>query len=227
MTESHRGIEQIIEEQVRKWELMSKEKKKQRVEPVIAISRTTGSLGEIIAKEVAGELGFDLMGREILQKIAENAHLSEAVLATLDEKGRTLLQDWLRSGLTKRAVWSDRFLPHLANVVGTAAKHGRAVLLGRGASFLLSPTEGLRVLVVAPLELRIERVAKEEKLAEPEARQRVKQIDAERRAYIRKYFDAEFTDPVHYDLVINTEGTSIPVAVSLIKSDWESKRSSA
>ena len=227
MKELPRRVEQLIEEQVRKWEMMRKEKKQQRIEPVIAISRMMGSQGETIAKEVADHLGFGLLGREILQKIAESSDLSEEVLATLDEKGRTTLEEWLCSGLSRRAVWSDEFLSHLAKVVGTAAKHGRTVLLGRGASFLLPPAEALRVLVVAPLEMQIQRVAKEENLAEPEARHRVRQTDAERRAYIRKYFDSEFTDPVHYDLVINTEATSVPAAVSLIKAAWDSKRSCA
>lgn len=49
-----------------------------------------------------------------------------------------------------------------------------------------------------------------------EARRRVLRTDSDRRAFIRKYFHADITAPVNYDLVINTGTLSVDAAVESI-----------
>jgi cytidylate kinase len=219
-----RSIEHLIEDQAHKWQVLRTEKKHLPSEPVITISRLTGSRGGQIAQKLAEDLEYDLFGRELIQKVAESAHLSAAVVGTLDEKGKSTLDEWLLSGVSRHYLWSDEYLRHLATVVGTAAKHGRAVIFGRGGSFLVPPRESVRVLIVAPEAVRILRVAEEQNISPEEAKDRLKLEDAERRAYIKKYFHADFIDPNHYDLVVNTEFMSIEAAVDLIKAAWKARK---
>ena len=95
-------------------------------------------------------------------------------------------------------------------------KHGRAIIVGRGANFILPPDNRFRVRVVAPQQFRIENVAKNFNIPEREAKRRVIRTESDRRAFIRKYFNADIADPLNYDLIINTGTLSIDDAVNAI-----------
>jgi cytidylate kinase len=94
-------------------------------------------------------------------------------------------------------------------VIGTIGKHGRAVILGRGANFILPLKEIFRVRVVAPMEVKIPEVAKEMDMSEAEAKAFIITTESDRKAFVRKYFNADIESPEHYDLVINTGKVSI------------------
>lgn len=172
--------------------------------PVITVSRQHGARGGEVARRLAEELKLDLFDREIIQHIAEDAHLSERVVASLDEKDREALADWLSSFAGSSYLSPVGYLLHLTRVVGTIARHGGAVLVGRGAHLILGPGEALRVLVVAPLEFRAATVREREGLSERDARRRIAEVDAERKAFLMKHFHAESDDPCRFDLVVNT-----------------------
>jgi cytidylate kinase len=170
-----------------------------------------------VAKKVAEQLGLDLFHGEIIQKIAESADTSSRILETLDEKGLSVLDDWISTLVNRRHLWPDQYLKHLMRVIGTIGKHGRAVIVGRGANFILPREVRFRVRIVAPLDTRVQNVAREFGVSSEEARRRVLRTESDRRAFGRKYFHADITDPVNYDLVINTGTLSIDAAVEAIK----------
>ena len=218
------SVEKLIEEHVRKWEMLRRKKKQQVLEPVIAVSRLPGSGGRLIVRKIADEMNFDLFDSEIVQKIAESARVSSTIVETLDEKGRSAIEDWLSALVNDRYFWDEGFVKHLAKVLNVIGKHGKAVILGRGASFVLPPAQCVRVLVVAPFEVRIQNIIKEFDTSAEEARRRVMRTESDRKAFIRKYFHAEMTDPTHFDLVLNTEFISIDGALEIIKAAWNTKR---
>ena len=210
--------EKIIDEQVKKWEIMRAQKTgKEEGIPVITVSREPGSGGRIVAERIARQLGLDLFHGEIIQDIAERADTSARILETLDEKGLSVLDDWISTLVNRRHLWPDQYLKHLMKVIGTIGEHGRAVIVGRGASFILPGEVRFRVRIVAPFEIRVQNVAHEFDAPSEEARRRVLRTDSDRRAFVRKYFHADITDPVNYDLVINTGTLSIDAAVEAIK----------
>ena len=57
--------------------------------------------------------------------MARRAEISKQMLATLDERGLSILEDWISSLVYDRHLWPDQYLQHLMNVVGTIGKHGR------------------------------------------------------------------------------------------------------
>ncbi|MBA7644196.1 Cytidylate kinase [subsurface metagenome] len=215
MRKSH---DKIIDEQVKKWEIMRAQKTgKEEGLPVITVSREPGSGGLVVAERIAKQLGLDLFHGEIIQEIAESADTSARILETLDEKGLSVLDDWISTLVNRRHLWPDQYLKHLMKVIGTIGEHGRAVIVGRGASFILPREVRFRVRIVAPLEIRVKNVAHKFDVPSEEARRRVLRADSDRRAFVRKYFHADITDPVNYDLVINTGTLSIDAAVEAIK----------
>jgi cytidylate kinase len=216
-----RSIEALVDEQARRWQLLRRERSEARRRPVVTISRQHGAGGTEVARALAGQLGLDLFDREIIQRIAESTHLGERVVSSLDEKDRALLEDWL-SSLSSRSYLSPvEYLYHLARVVGALAHHGGAVILGRGAHLLLGQGEALRVLVVAPLEARVQAVMDREGLSERDARRRIQTVEADRSAFLAKHFHADFGDPTSFDLVVNTAMLGVVGACSTIRAALE------
>ena len=218
-----RSVIKIIEEQVKKWQIMKvKDKKEAIVFPVITISREPGSGGRIVATELGKKLGLDVFHQEIINEMAESAQVSSRILETLDEKGLSVLDEWITSLVDKKHLWPDQYLRHLMKVIGTIGKHGSAVIVGRGANFVL-PSEGrIRVRIVAPLDVRVENVSSNFGVSVGDAKRRIIRTESERRAFIRKYFNADITDPINYDLVLNTGTLSIEAAANAIKNALES-----
>ena len=210
-------MEKIIEEQMHRWQLMHTQKKAEKeVLPVVTISREPGSGGRIIAQKLAAKLNVEVFQQEVLHEMARRAEVSEQMLATMDERGLSILEDWISSLVYDRHMWPDEYLKHLMNVIGTIGKHGRAVVVGRGANFILPPEQRYRVRITAPRQFRIRKVAQEFTLSENEARRRVIKTESDRKAFIRKYFNADIADPDNYDLTINTKNLGVDHAANLI-----------
>jgi cytidylate kinase len=219
---SMRSKDKIIEDQITKWQSTQKRKYKKPIRPVITISRLPGAGGKILARQLAEELKIDHFDQEIIEEIAKNASVSTRVVATLDEQDRSIWDEWIRA-LDKRNIWPYEYIGQLTKAVCTIGAHGHAVILGRGASYILPPEICLRVLVIAPLEFRLNKVQKEFKATEKEAKQRVMKTESERRGFIRRYFHADMTDPVNYDIVINTMNIAIDSAVNILREAYNSR----
>ena len=212
-----RSIEQIIEEQVRRWQIIQTEEKKadERIS-VITISREPGSGGNILGERLSQQLQFDLFYQEFVHQMAESAHVSVRLLETLDEKGASVLEEWISSLVDKRHLWPDRYLQHLMKIIGTIGKHGRAVIVGRGANFVLPPEKRISLRVISPLETRIRNVSQAFGTAAAEARSRILKTESDRKAFIKKYFNEDIQNPLNYDVIINTEDLSVDDAVNAV-----------
>jgi cytidylate kinase len=212
-----RSTEQIIEEQVRRWQIIQKEEKKEKERiSVITISREPGSGGNILAKRLSEQLDFDLFYQEFIHDMAESAQVSVRLLETLDEKGVSVLEEWISSLVDRRHLWPDRYLQHLMKIIGTIGKHGRAVVVGRGGNFVLPPDKRLSIRVIAPLETRLKNVSQAYDVSVDDVKPRVLKTESDRRAFVKKYFNDDITNPLNYDLIINTGILSIDDAANAV-----------
>lgn len=216
------SLETLIEKQIRKWEIEQRKKYKNPIRPVITLSRLPGSLGGDLARKLAADLQIDLYDQQIVEEIARNANVSRKIVESLDEQDRSALDDWI-SALGEDHMWSYEYLGQLTKVICAIGTHGYAIIIGRGASYILPKEVSLRVLVVSPLETRVNNVMRKYGVTEAEARRNIMRAEAERRAFIRKYFQADLSEPVNYDLVINTENTDIELAARIIKEVFNSR----
>jgi CMP/dCMP kinase len=171
--------------------------------PVIAISRQHGARGGELARLLARELDLHVYDREIIQRIAESAHLSERAVAILDEKDGSTLNDWLLS-LSNGYLSPYGYREHLVRAVAAIGRLGGAVVLGRGGHLILGPGEALRVLVVAPLEARVREIGARDGVDAREAERRIAAAEADRAAFLKRHFHSDFGDPCRFDLVVNT-----------------------
>jgi len=99
---------------------------------------------------------------------------------------------------------------------------GGAIIVGRGAHLILGQGEALRVLVVAPLDVRVATVMKRDEISERDARRQIQAVEADRKAFLMKHFHTDFDDPVHFDLVVNTSLLGIANSCAAIGAAVES-----
>jgi cytidylate kinase len=214
MISRKRSIQQIVEEQVQKWNYVRREPEPaEKPDLVVTISREPGSGGKLIAAGIAEQLNFDLFHQEVIHEMARSAQVSRQLLESLDEKGLSFLEDWIASLIHRNHLWPDEYLQHLLKVITAIGKHGRAVLVGRGANFILPQKDIFRLRVIAPRHFRAEKVADEYGVSFDEAKNRVIKTESERRAFVQKYFHEDIAAPENYDLVINTSTLTLEESV--------------
>jgi cytidylate kinase len=216
MQMKNRSVERLVEEQLQKWNLRGTERKKKGVKPglAITISREPGCGGTEIAKRLAKQLDMDLFGGQIIQKVAESVEMSTKVIESLDEKEMTKRDDWLTALFESRHLWPDRYLHHLTKVIGTIGRYGNAVILGRGANYILPEENTFRVRFIAPMEVKLKNVIR---TTREEAEKYIMKTESERRAFVRQYFHSDLTDMDHYDMTINMGKISVDAAVETVK----------
>lgn len=209
--ETNASIETFVKDQIEKWG-----KKTHSPLPVLTISSEPGSGGRIIAQGLAKLLKIDLFDRDIVKEIAESASISGAVIETMEKERFSGVQDFIASLVNDRYLWPGVYLDHLMKVVAAIASHGNAVIVGRGANYLIPLEERVSIRVIAPFETRVNNVAKTYGVTRNEAKRRVIHRENRRTAFIRQSFNADVAKPDNYDLVINTGRGDIDAAIGAV-----------
>ncbi len=209
---------------------------------IITLSRQLGSQGDTIAARVAAALGLKLVDRECVHQAALAAGVPEEYLRKLMYEGQRsmaadLLDSLSGSGMLRDApaqaptpllgIFAPMLTPTALSleeaaatvdlVIKDIASQGDMLLLGQGGQSVFCGYEGAcHIQVVAPMDLRIARVAQLERITLAAARRRVRANDAARAEYVARFHGVNWHDPLLYHLVINTGQTPVDVAVSLI-----------
>jgi cytidylate kinase len=218
MVTKENSITQFVKQQIKRWESgpAEKDRKSEDRIPVITVSMKPGSGGSLVAREVADRLGFDYFHRDIIEGIAKSAKIRASVIDTLEKERLSGIEDFISSLYKDQYLYPGIYMQHLVKVINTIADHGRAVIVGRGANFILPPEERFSLRVVAPLEIRIQNVARAYNVSVEKARKRVIGRESRRSAFIRKSYNADISDPENYDLTINTGRMGIETAVETV-----------
>jgi cytidylate kinase len=210
------SLEDLVDRQVRLWEAEHRANTPPPRGPCIALSRLPAAGAAELGKKVAELLGYGFFGIEIVDQIARELGVQRRLVAGLDERVSTVIERYVADAFRTRPITETDYLRAVVRTVATLGERGRAVILGRGAPYILPAARSLRVLVVAPREVRVARVAREEGLPAREAEERVAQRDAERQRFLRLDFGVEPDDPTLYDLVVNTATLGIEASAALV-----------
>ena len=177
--------------------------------PIIAITREMGSLGKDVARGLGEELGIPVIYHEVIDQLADRMRVRKShVIRLLD--GSAGLLERLTADKTSLSVFTAD------EIYGVAARGAGAVIRGWGATHLLRDVPHvLCVRVCAPFETRKQRMMErlgsdqEERVAEE-----IRTNDEAHTAIMRRHFDLHWTEPEHYDLVLNTKRVSVDECVS-------------
>jgi Cytidylate kinase-like family len=183
--------------------------------PAIAISRESGAGALTVATLVAQELNrvcpaqppspWAVFTGNLPGKILEDHSLSERIVQFMPEDFRFPLTESFEFllGLHPRP---GLLREYARETIRKLAASGNVILVGRGSAIICAGLPHvLRVRLVAPFEFRVRNFARSHGIPEQEAGRVVRTNDAARRRYVRAYLNVDVTNPLHYDLVINTE----------------------
>lgn len=176
----------------------------------ITISRQMGAWGRKVAEATANLLGFRLVWREIINQAALRAGVPEVALATIDELGIM--------GIKPREEDLQAYHRAVRQIMEELVQEGKVVIVGRaGQCILAGHPRVLHLRVIAPLEVRISRVATEQNITLDQARSLIERSDRSRQEYLKRFYHANIDDSSLYDLVINTSHVSVKSAAMLIE----------
>lgn len=182
---------------------------------LITISRQLGSLGNDIADALKNELSYAYLDKIQLEEMLVSTYgLPEESVEKYDEK--------------KPAFWDiffsekDRYLHFMKTAMYEFAQQGNGIILGRGGQVLLKDVPGaLHVRVVAPMELRLERVKQRYNCDDRLAEQLIRNSDHDRIGFQKFFFHINWEDLSQYDLVMNTGTFTVVQVVEFVKSAIE------
>jgi cytidylate kinase len=221
-------VNDLVEQQVQRWMAEQQKRAKERVtpeppRPIVTVSRQAGTQGTDLARHVAEALGFRLWDQELVQAIAEQSGAPEALLRAVDERARSAVQDLLSGILMGDASTETEYLAQLTRLFHAIAHHGGAVVVGRGAQFVIPSEQSLRVRVVGPVDVRTRNLAAVRQLPEGKARAEVERLDRERLTFLQHHYHRDAADPSAYDLVVNVGGITLKGAADIVVAAYRAK----
>lgn len=200
--------------------------------PVITIARQLGAGGGTVARGVADRLGWRLLDRALVERIAEELRVAPEQVEPHDERVETFVErlgQYLSEGFPE--VLSVPVLPPVSpervaraarRIVAAVEEEGPAVVVGHGSQCALrEDPRALHVLLHAPLPVRLARAVERFGTTEEVASERLRRSDADRGGYIREHFGREWLDPTLYHVAVDTGRLGIDGAVELISSAAE------
>ncbi len=220
------GTERMIERQMLLWQARRRAEHEKPVEEAgprfrfITICRGDGTLGDEVAHELAGRLGWHVFDKEIVNYIADNSHVRESLVRQLDERSQGLIADSILR-LLRMPEWAsfgfDEYHEALLRTLAYFATQGDAILVGRGANFALRKEEhGLHIRTVASQEVRVQRLSRSWHVAPDLCRRCMLAGDEERRHFVRHHFKQDLDDVRYYDLVFNTDHMTVDDVVGSV-----------
>jgi cytidylate kinase len=177
---------------------------------IITVCRGTRSGGQALAACLAERLGYPVVGREILQPAAAELGVSEELLTRQMQEAPRL---WDRHAAIRR-VYVVAVQAALAEriVNGNLVYHGLA-----GQMLLQGLPAVLRIRLIAPLESRIRMLVETDGMEREAAEQFITRQDGARARWVRMMYGEDIADPRLYDMVVNLETMSVPIACDLLE----------
>ena len=193
--------------------------------PVITIARQYGAGGETIGALVAQRLGAELIDRQFFEEVAQRLELPHHEVEKHEESPGPFLNRVLNAlgsasvefaAPPEAAAWTPPYsdpgfdtrkavLKVTQEVIHEAFQTGNAVIVGRGAAYVLHDhPHVLNVFVRASERVRVRHVQEARGLDEEQARRRLKRVDANRAAYVRQVYNHDWLHPSHYHMVLDS-----------------------
>ncbi len=194
---------------------------------IITLEREYGCGGGGIAAGLARRLGWKLWDQQLTAEIARRAEVAPEAVALCDERVDSRLYRLAKTfwrGSYERSLPladskvfdTDRMMLMMEEISNTIAAQGNSVIVGRGSPFFLRERDDtFRVFTYAPRDEKIGRLLAMGK-SRAESEDLVDNVDKDRIAYIKHYFNADWPTRALYHMMINTEiGDDMVIAMIL------------
>lgn len=195
------------------------------IRPFITLSRETGAgattIGQLLRPLLDDEFGGEerrwmLLDRDLLTHALTHHHLPERLAAFLPEDSISETKSVIGElvGLHP-SLWT---LEHqIAEAILQLAHVGHVIFAGRAANLITRGVPGgMHVRLIAPKEVRAERIAALLNCTHAAAVAHLERNDFARRRYVRTHFEQDIDNPSLYDLIINTARFSPAATARLV-----------
>ena len=191
---------------------------------VITVGRQYGSGGREIGTMLAEKLSIAYYD-DLLKEAAKESGLCEDLFRSFDERPKSFLYSVamdpysfsMNHVMPKGSIEQQVYLATYDTIKKLADK-GPCVLIGRCADYALKDRDDvINLFITAPLENRIERVARRNGITRDEAKERIKRTDKSRASYYNYYSSKDWGDAKSYDLCIDSSLLGIEGTVELLK----------
>jgi CMP/dCMP kinase len=203
---------------------------------LITISREYGAGGSSVALDVATRLHWRLVDNQLVEEIARRAGLSLEEVEQRVERGPTFVERVARAfsastaealppGTAQPPEIEDARIQQITEQVVSESAGQHAVLVGRAAVAVIGQREGaLHVKLVGSIEYRRSVIAARLGVDTAEAERQIRDVDAHRAAYHRRWYQRDWTDPHLYHLVLNTGWLGLEKSAALIVGAVEGRK---
>ena len=199
---------------------------------VITISKEHGAGGKNLSEAIARALGYELVDKTLIAKVAQQAKVSASKVERYDQEEYSPLAKYLDNlflanpplsapgafdlpvsaagmvaGLGEKYDFfnSEQYLKLTQTAITGLYDKGDVVLVGRGGQVLLAGKPGcLHLRIAAPLEMRVKRMTAKLNVTAKEAQEIIHKRDRSRASYIKDYYGRDWNDAALYHLVLNT-----------------------
>ncbi|MFC7532374.1 AAA family ATPase [Actinoplanes sp. GCM10030250] len=189
----------------------------QAIRPVVTIFESYGSGAEEVGPLVAGALGVEFHAQafssdQLDQSSEQHDSLLSRVFTAMG--GSYAALEGPAVAMAQRDD-HELVLENTRWVTGTA--RAGAVITGRNGAFILAAWPGaLHVLLVAPLQQRVERAARVSGISPERAARRQRREDELRADMSIRLYGWDPRDPSRYDLVLNTGTLDLQACTDII-----------
>lgn len=196
-------------------------------EHIITIGRQFGSGGREIGEKLAKKLNVPFYDKDLLKRAAKESGLCEEIFENFDEKPTSsflysLVMDPYSLGYTNNGFempLNHKVFLAAFDAIKKIADEGPCVIVGRCADYALQDYDGLvNLFIHAPMEARIERIAKKYELTNEKARDMIYKKDKQRASYYNYYSTKKWADLKNYHMAIDSSFLGIDGTVDMISS---------
>lgn len=196
---------------------------------VVTFARGFGTGGKEIASKLARELGIHCYENRILTLASQMSGLDEEIFREVDEKIRNKggFASFLR-GLPKaksyiarneKFVSDDKLFEYQSKIIENLAETESCVIVGKCADYVLRGNPRVvSVYIEAPRAFCLKRTMEKMGVTADVAASTITQTDKFRADYYAYYTGGNYwTNPVNYDITLNSEKVGIDGCVEMIK----------
>ena len=194
---------------------------------IITIARQYGSGGADTGKKLAEDLGISFYDKNILRMNSDESGIKESYFHLADEKaGNRLLYKIINTLTPEKGapsfgsdlISADNLFRFQSEVIRKLAAEESCVIIGRCADYALADDPNhLSIFIHAPMDVRIQRVAKRQNLTPEKARQLILKTDKRRASYYEYYSSQKWGAVDTYDFCIDSSYLGLGGTVELIQ----------
>ena len=201
---------------------------------VITINKEFGTKSQRVASKLAEKLGYEYVGDKLLAQIAKELNLSEHEADTFRQTSKSSvlrLVDKYTCSIVQKVVDREHgclddkaYYEKTKELVEKLYANDNVIILGWGSQCILKGRPNtLHVRLRKDHEQKINDLMERQNLNRKAADHKIKQDEADLKAYIKEYFNADWNDASLYDLIIDMGKSTVFEAVDLIAENLKHK----